>query len=451
MANVADRGTSTNNPYPFRDFSELQDWTPGDVAAARVFARQPAPAPAQAVSPDRGVSGGPTQSQPWTFDFGFANPKTLPSQKFDQSVMTPAERKQARLVGSGANEVDLLNQDRQRRVNALFDAAPGPESVGTMTWAQYNALTPEQRNAVDFNTLLLHAVRKDRKMADTYDPSTEQQSAYDATLKQIFGDSDRGAKTYAPETVALLKRLGLKDKNADLNDFLSLKMAITDEDLQLLPETSGIEAISGQPPSGAGTTQAQGGLGPYGKQLQLKQSVASATGEMEAALAKGNQMLAGITGSVTQANNPTVKQLGGQPTELNALGYLQPKWITNPDGTREPADLNTYFQDAFDKIASRSNAKDADEILATMKKYRTPQEFAAFVNYANARTNNAARFGTALGRGDYSDAEKVRRLLGLGPATEGVPTPPTTADITSAEVRSNMPQYQPETPVPAPF
>mgnify|MGYP000370241441 CR=1 FL=1 len=108
---------------------------------------------------------------------------------------------------------------RARRVEALKVPGEEPAPEGSkpkpgniakqtepMTWEDYNALTPLRRSAVDYNTSLTRAVRRDRQMQDEYSPGDQQREAYDKTVARLFGE-DGGSDWYAPETVALLQQI----------------------------------------------------------------------------------------------------------------------------------------------------------------------------------------------------------------------------------------------------
>lgn len=277
----------------------------------------------------------------------------------------------------------------------------GVEEVAQLSWDDYNALSPTQRAAVDFNTMLVHAVRKDMKHQDDYDPTKQQQSTYDDAVQKMFGE-DRPADFYAPETMGVLRQIGYSDDSAKLNDFLHLNAAITDEDLK---------GLGVQPPRVAETPPAPWevpGSDPTSVRSDLVQTLADKTATMQAALVKGNQLIQSIQQTAALERNDSVADpsigMGGianNPKPI--LGY----------GTGE---VDAYFQKAFDILANKENSSDRSQILATMNSELSPQEFDSFMAYADNRSANAERYGLALGQDEgvkYRSPEQFRKLLGL--------------------------------------
>jgi hypothetical protein len=351
---------------------------------------------------------------------------------------------------------------REQHVNALTVGQPAKKHAYQMTWAEYGKLTPEQKAAVDWNTLLVRAVRSDRSSQDEYGTiAPRQQTAYDQAIESTFGNEDRGSRIYAPETLGLLQQIGYKDDSGDLDDFLKLRAAITTEDLQVVPESSGVGAVSFGPTHNllqAATTKigeqflsdaAMHDLGPYGQVLQMQRDLVGRTTEMEATLAKGNQMMATVAQTAEADRNEIVTALGGSAFSMpkNMVGYEPPRYITNPTtGQQEAADLNTAFRDTFDMLSNPAYQTDRDKILAAFNSAVTPDEYDAFLSYANARSSTAAQLGAPLGNvegGHYISPRDFRVAFGLvkpGPAA-GTRTPPRTAPQQQQQYTKEAPPY----------
>ncbi len=99
-----------------------------------------------------------------------------------------------------------------------------------MTDEEYRALTPAQQSAVDFNTMLTEAVRKDLKEW----AGKKAPVGYDEKARKVFLGSAYKIDRYAPNTVNLLESMGYSTNQSRLDDFLELKTVITDDDLSLM-------------------------------------------------------------------------------------------------------------------------------------------------------------------------------------------------------------------------
>lgn len=421
--------STANNPpaQPVREQRALPEWLnvggfapPGVVQAAPAYQQLGGLAPADTV---------PAAEQSWENMGGLAKnrPRTTEELRADRYSKMSEGEQDAKL--------------REQHVSAMSALGARPGRSYKMTWAEYNKLSPEQKAAVDWNTLLVRAVHKDKTSQDTYgEQRPAQDAAYRQTLEQVFGREDRGSKVFAPETMALLQQIGYHDETGDLDDFLQLKTGITTEDLLVLPENTGIgtvnsdgtglAAISNKVTSAA----AMGALGGYGNMLGMQRTLAAKTGEMEATLARGNQILGSVAAVAEQDRGQLVKAIGGDPLtqDQTGIGYQPPQWTTDPQtGRQEPADLNTAFQDTFDMLANPTYAKDHDRILAAFNSTVSPAEYDAFLNYANARSKTASQLGGLLGDpsvGEYIKPEEFRKMLGLtkGAPAADRPAPPAT-------------------------
>lgn len=330
---------------------------------------------------------------------------------------SPAQDVERRLTGAGfggeyraralvfADDVDKAKTGldtalRGQRMEGLGlndpNPAPNRDRVDTLTAEQYQALGPRQQQAIDFNTQLVQAVRRDRKLQDTkYLSATEEQRAkYEDLQKQMFG-SDRGSELYAPETLALLKSIGFSDDSADLDDFLSLRAAIHAKDVKALagPEPTITDAMHPTDPA----VQVDS---PEQDRLNLSTMLAAKTGQLEATLAKGQQLLQSVAATTTSARNPLVTSLGGQAAPV-------------PEAPGFGRDADTYYAQAFDLLANTKS--DPKEVLARMNQ-DLGENFGTALDYIATRLNNAERFGLTLGSDEtetYRTPEQLRKAAGL--------------------------------------
>ncbi|USH45485.1 hypothetical protein SEA_DOTI_38 [Microbacterium phage DoTi] len=106
----------------------------------------------------------------------------------------------------------------------------GPASnTRELTWDEYDALTPNQRAAVDANTLLVNAIKSDLSTGALAADSKDE--AYLSTVNELFGEAG-GSDTYAPNTVNVLSQLGLSDTaNGDLDNYLTQAALVNEQDL----------------------------------------------------------------------------------------------------------------------------------------------------------------------------------------------------------------------------
>lgn len=98
-----------------------------------------------------------------------------------------------------------------------------------LTWEAYDKLSPAQRGAVDFNTLLVEARQADLQFPKSY--TEEAQKKYDLDVKSIFGEAG-GSETVGYNTVALLKKIDFKALGQDLDEFLSLERGFSVDEVK---------------------------------------------------------------------------------------------------------------------------------------------------------------------------------------------------------------------------
>ena len=278
--------------------------------------------------------------------------------------------------------------------------------VEAMTWDEYNALPVKEKAAIDFNSMLVRARGRDLKLQEEYDPNKKQRATYDKAVSAAFGE-DGGSETYAPETMAVLRQINFKDQSSDLDDFLNLSAAITVNDLKHLDVGAGPGAVTGSADSEP--------MNPVQvDRYSLTQHLANSTAQMQNALAKGNDMLATMNQTaLVDRNQDVARILGGiSKGPGTVLGFGPPNF---DPATDSPNDLNSYFQRAFDMMASAK--AHPDQIMSAMASERTPEEIEAFYTYADTRTRDAGLYGTDIG-GDpqvnYSTPEELRAALGIG-------------------------------------
>jgi hypothetical protein len=264
-----------------------------------------------------------------------------------------------------------------------------PAVAKELTWERYNNLPALQRAAVDFNTLLVQAREKDLKNQDSYDPTEQEQRRYDRKTEKMFGE-DGTSEIYAPETFGLLQQLEFEpEKNVDLDEFLSLKAAVSAKDLKgFATEEDPLKTM----------------IEPRTEQFDLGQEMAVETRQLQATMAKTTGLLQNFHERVALARNDYTDFYGGKPTK----GEM-------PLGLGE-GELDTTFKTAFEYLADRATGMDAATLPGFLASGSTPEQRAAFIRYVDDRTKTASRYDLDIGADDsnrYLNAQQIRAMFGL--------------------------------------
>lgn len=321
----------------------------------------------------------------------------------DQGTLHPEQQKMFE-----AHEAEDARAEREKVLGITTGALTTTpellkEQVDRLTPEEYNALSPRQRAAVDYNTLLATAVKKDLNRQDRYAKLGDAaHDRYDKSVKQMFGE-DGGSDLYAPETMAVLRQLKIgKDEAADLDDYLNLKVAITADDLK--------DITDGGQPAPNYAIEGRVSEGAQGK-LAVVEGLVDKTQDMEASLAKGKQLMQSFLATAAAERSEDLGNLGGSSPLASrpSLGFRQPTWTQSG----APGDLNTYFMQAFDTLADPK--VDKDKVLGELNQMLSPDELDAFKSYADARTRNTRYYGAQLrlGQGDSERPKQIRAILGL--------------------------------------
>jgi hypothetical protein len=272
-----------------------------------------------------------------------------------------------------------------------------PPELKRLTEKEYFKLSDRQRAAVDFNTMLAGAVRKDKRRQDKYKTETDatEKLTYETSVIKMFGE-EGGSDLYAPETMAVLRQLKIDDKAADLDQYLGLEVAITSDDLKSLtveaPMPTVLQSVTGV----AGGSKDRD---------QVINEQVDRTVELQAALARGNDLLQNFQATSAAERGEDLRFLGGNSPLAGrpALGYGQ-------------GEVDQYFNMAFDTLGDKTNFRDRDEILGVIKSELNSDEFKAFIDYADSRTKNTMFYDAKLGDTkdvQYPSAERYREILGL--------------------------------------
>lgn len=227
--------------------------------------------------------------------------------------------------GSDARQAEQERQDKaadreQRMLDDATEAAKirasidRQETMQELTLDEWNAMTPRQQAAVQFNTDLIAAVNADRALRG-YTPTETEQEAYDELLTDRFGttysEAPEGIK-YAPNVAGLLQNVDMNiptlDK-ASLDDFLKLDVAIGMDEIRRIDE----KLTQGRPTQVRAGLAWREGLTPENQRLQMAQHLAAgqqrAQTQLAEQLGQGEALLASMTG---KANTEAAVAFGAE-------------------------------------------------------------------------------------------------------------------------------------------
>jgi hypothetical protein len=287
--------------------------------------------------------------------------------------------------------------------NRTYKPAKIKKQVDVLSWKEYRNLSPLQKDAVDFNTDLVAAVRKDKKLQDTYNPDKDDKAVYAEAIDKVFPGATTDSDTYAPETLALLQQIGYSDDLTDIDDFLYLDAAIKDKDLKnLLPQGDGPNQASSDRlgrPSGGGNTYEN----PLeGDRVGHAERLAIGYQNVQSTLEKGNALLRSLdVDFMAEAREDKVMLLGGAPTtEATLPGYGGAK-------------LDQYFQDAFSMLTGKQY--DPQITFGHLQMDLSEDQRMAFMDYAKSRLAGAIEEsgGAKEHSADYRSPKAIAKLLGL--------------------------------------
>ena len=163
---------------------------------------------------------------------------------------SPAER-EAEKTSKKAREDHKIQMEAKRAMRA-----GNKGDFKEMSWKEYNALSKEDRAAVDFNGLLQEAYNKDRSLLNLDKDGNGEVSlseagdkakgyaGYGSAYERIFGKPGEGEDIgFAPNIVGLLNGLDVKDEGGILREYTSEEGGgfITDADIKAGRHINGME------------------------------------------------------------------------------------------------------------------------------------------------------------------------------------------------------------------
>lgn len=278
--------------------------------------------------------------------------------------------------------------------------------VYEMTPEAYAKLTGTQRAAVDFNTMLAEAVRRDLQSGVAYgaERDVQLQENYDAQVEAMFG-KDGGSDTFAPQTLALLRQIDFSDQRADLDQFLKMQAAVTDKDLKglTMAEVPGLmdQVQSTQPPAQAYRSDYVG-------------TIAQATeAKLDEVMQQSDQLLQTARDTLTAARNEDLRLFTAQQVQPSTIaGFGAGEF----DASGQPANKDAWFQKSYETLAAAGTRQEFMKAESEISSFLRPAELQEFRTYADLRSQQAGDYDRSLGSSDsvkYRSVEEFRKLLGL--------------------------------------
>ena len=132
--------------------------------------------------------------------------------------------------------------EKAQQVASSRISSPGVQE--RMTQEAYDALSPDARAAVDFNGMLAQAIQKDKALGFTDSDKSgsislkeardaTNRTGYSTAYQRIFGREADDNTTYAPNTMALLNTMDLRDKSGgDIREYLDGSGFVTSFDIE---------------------------------------------------------------------------------------------------------------------------------------------------------------------------------------------------------------------------
>ena len=297
-------------------------------------------------------------------------------------------------------------------------------TAAPMTPKAYNALTPEQRAAVDFNTALIAAREEDLKSGWMIRRMPEEARA---EYQKMFGE-DAPTAGFAESTHQLLRKVGYTGE-ANMEDFLSLEMATDVKDLKNLkfdekldlgldrtPKSQRDDTPGEKRRHGSFYNQPEGA--PDGGWDAFRR-----TGSQEYrdvllvdVVQKARKALEGFRSNSMYSSRANALSAFGMGTggESLPIGWGNPATRTNPlEQQRE-----TQYQTVLNTLISTPNMPKLADDPAFWNSLKAAgykeQDFNDLFSFLDARTRWMIQHGEGVGQGQ-NDPRRIRDLAGLEP------------------------------------
>lgn len=289
-----------------------------------------------------------------------------------------------------------------------------------MTWDAYNALSDDQRKAVDFNTLLVEARQKDLS-AQNPGAAAGNPTEYGEKVSRIFGKGGGSARP-AANTVNLLDKIGLEASGQDLDEFMSLERAVTWDELQNFKFTEGeVVGLTGGGQQGKPRANSGRGVTPTDRtglksniaevrsvlnQARIDTSAIDKAGAfLDAAFGDSNTSLWDISSTANAALT------GTRPADVK-YGYGLPGERADPN-----EDMKEQIFQGLYGVVQDKNTTDIQSIWDAIDEHGvknwTDEDTAELWDYFNTRSVTDNRAGLGAGDSTIRNSTEIRQFLGL--------------------------------------
>jgi hypothetical protein len=335
-------------------------------------------------------------------DAMFSSADAMSLKDFSYNVAGPEFQRLHDLYSSpGAQEAGYMPSGQP--AGAPTVKMEGGQAV-PLTWDAYQALSDDQKAAVDFNSLLVTAREAD--LSDKTPLEGLEEIEYDKAVTEMFGEAG-GSAVQAPAVVSLLRKVNFSAVGQDLDEFLSLERAVDASELKDFKisnaDVKAMESFQLNEATPAGRVERNKALG----QARTPENIQA----VESAVIEQSRTM--IETAMQDANNAiwSFQQLaGGAPGSPDQvpLGYGQPGARAN----LEDANMDSWLQKAYEHLSTPGN--DGMKTLESdMQLYEfTPEDRQIFHEYIDRRTSMEAQYGTS--GNSMLKPEDIRALAGLG-------------------------------------
>ena len=312
----------------------------------------------------------------------------------------------------------MVQRDTERKQEdqwgVLMRGREGGMQTQELSDEEYNALNPNQRAAVDFNTAYMQAVQADRARADAgEEPDSVTRQQYAELAREMFGE--RGGDAYTPNVVALLDSVGYRAPGANTDDLLEGLGGVSQRELEFL----------GSPRMSQGQ-----GVGVL-SQIDLTDRQQQVT-----SLARGTQNIIESLQQTTPGSSPTPLSLFAGTSFADQVGrYISERGLgigenrvetPETDALNEsmglsyaPPGVNPAYHFAFQNTIDKSVTWTPDELAQLLTESGAdPAGYAAYAEEQLRRYEQAVGAGYNVTLGSSPDVqtyspEEYRQLLGI--------------------------------------
>ena len=312
-------------------------------------------------------------------------------------------------------------QDAERKAQKKQDVADtlaegrgiegreNPYETEEMSWEDFKKLGRRQKAVVDLNTLQADASAADMELGlDLTEVPMLDRVRYEALADKLGFDGNRGSERYAPNTLALIKQLGLNTGTRDLDEFIDLSVASTRDELKnLRGKPRNVDYYKKRYAEDPNLDKYQ--LLREDEQRRWAEESGDKIREaMTKTLEKGNEVLSDFRSTMEADRSKIVSELGATPREIKVpTGY----------GPGVEGSDDRDFQSAYMALQDASAVDQRPAFFEELSSWND-KKLNSFFSYADQRSRNERKFGMPELTGPQAGMERIaipefRDMLGL--------------------------------------